>query len=152
TTPGARPAMIRLIVVAPVDCFPMWTRRSILAVSLSAGIIAVVAAHEDVRREIQALYDRASSATVAARSPSDVDAIHSWLDMPDCVYTDFGRPPRRWAEQRVYAADELRTPLKIFSNRIQHLEMEGTTAIATTLVTGVARITDSAGRFGKSGG
>jgi len=119
-----------------------------IGLAIAAGVLA---AQSDIRREIQAIYDRASAAAVAARILADTDAIHGWLDMPDCVYTDAGQPTRNWAEQRTYAAGDLRTPLQSFSNEIQQLDVEGATATATTLVKGVARITDNGGRFGAKG-
>lgn len=112
---------------------------------VTAGVLA---AQGDVRREIQAVYDRASHAAIAARTLADLDAIHGWLDTPDCVYTDAGQPTRRWSEQRAYAARDLRTPLTSFRNQIQQLELDGANAITTTLVIGVARITDRGGQFG----
>jgi hypothetical protein len=123
----------------------------ILAIGLSAVIITLVGAQGDVRREIQAIYNRASSAAVAARTLADIDAIHGWLDTPDCVYTDAGRPARTWTEQRAFAAADLRTPLKSLSNQIEKLEIDGTRHIATTIVKGVARISDGDGRFGTRG-
>ena len=122
-----------------------------IAFGLSAGVLAVAvvsAAQGDVRREIQAIYDRASAAALAARTIADIDAIHNWLDTPDCVYTDAGQPPRSWALQRTYAVGDLRTPLKSFSNQIQNFEVEGPKAVVTTIVKGVARVTDNGGRFG----
>jgi hypothetical protein len=127
----------------------MLKHTAILVIGLSAA--AMVAAQGDARREIQAIYDRASRAAVAARTLADIDAIHSWLDTPECVYTDAGRPTRTWSEQRTYAAADLRTPLTTLSNQIQQLELEAGRATATTLVKGVGRVTDGAGRFGTKG-
>jgi len=50
--------------------------------------------------ELQALYDRASAQRVACKSCADADAIHAWLDTPDCVYRNIvsrGKPGRRCA-------------------------------------------------------
>jgi hypothetical protein len=53
-----------------------------------------------VRRELQKLYNRAGAATVKRKSFADAEAIHAWLDTPDCVYKLAGQPPRTWAEMR----------------------------------------------------
>ena len=113
--------------------------------------ITVQADEAAVRHDIQALYDRASAASITARTLQDLDAIHDWLDTPDCVYADAGEPRRTWAAMRSYAAQGLQTRLKTFSSRILDLEVRGSTAIATTLVRGVAPIADSEGRFGPKG-
>ena len=118
---------------------------------LSLSVAVLLAAQEDFRREIQAVYDRASHAAVSARTREDIDSIHGWLDTADCVYTDAGQPTRSWAEQRVYAAADLRTPLESLSIQIQEVEVRGSSAIVTTLVKGVARLTDNGGRFGAKG-
>src|SRR5207302_11142155 len=81
----------------------------------------------------------------------DLEAIREWLDTPDCVYADFGRPPRQWSEMRANAAEGLRTPIKALHSEIQDLETNGDAAIATTVVTGVARIVDRHGEFGPKG-
>src|SRR4030095_3969452 len=101
---------------------------SIASMLISVCCTAVVLVQGDVRGEIQAIYDRAGAAIVSARTLADVDAIHAWLDLPDCVYTDFGQPPRVWAEERRYAAADLGTPMLSMSNHIQKIQINGSTA------------------------
>lgn len=116
-------------------------RGCVITIGLSAGLLAVAvvgAAQSDVRLEIQAIYDRASTAAVATRTITDIDAIHR-LDTSDCVYTDAGEPPQSLALPKTYAAGDLRTLLKSFSNQIRNFDVEGTTAVSTTVVKGVAR-------------
>jgi hypothetical protein len=112
---------------------------------------ATLADDATVRRELQAIYSRASEASVAARTLADLDAIHGWLDTPDCLFADTGQPRRTWAQMRGYAAEGLRTRLKSLTNAIVSLDVHGDTATATTRVRGVAAITDAAGRFGAKG-
>jgi hypothetical protein len=106
---------------------------------------------DDVRRELQAAYDRASAASIAARTLTDFEAIHEWLDTPDCRFKEFGQPFRTWSEMRRYAELGLHTPIISFASTIQTIEMRGDAAVATTLVRGVARIIDQEGRFGRKG-
>jgi hypothetical protein len=105
----------------------------------------------DVRQDLQRLYDRASAASVAARTVADLDTIHDWLDTADCVYADAGQPQRTWSQMRTYAAEGLRTRLKSMTNEIIALDVQDAEATATTRVRGVASITDSEGRFGVKG-
>jgi len=127
-------------------------RRRVTKLLVSASCAVVVLAQGDVRGEIQAIYDRAGAATVSARTLADLDAIHAWLDLPDCGYTDFGQPTRTWAEQRRYADEDLRTPMLSMSNHIQKIQIDGRTATTTTLVKGTASIMDFDGRFGSKKG
>jgi hypothetical protein len=46
------------------------------------------------------VYQKASVAYVAARTLADMEAIHRWLDTPDCRFRDVGQPFRTWAEMR----------------------------------------------------
>jgi hypothetical protein len=123
----------------------------------ASGLVAMTLGCEtwvgrsDPRTAIEAVYRRADAALVAARTLADLEAIRRWLDTPDCVYTDFGQPPRGWAAMRDYAAEGLRTPIVSFHSTVQRLDLDGGTAVATTLVTGVARIVDVDGTFGPRG-
>jgi hypothetical protein len=132
----ARSAVLRATIVA--------------AVALAAACISR-AQQADARSEIEDAYRRADAAFVSARTVADLEAIREWLDTPDCVYADFGQPLRRWADTRAYAAEGLRTPITAFHSSIEHLEVDGDTAIATTAVKGVAHIVDSEGHFGAKG-
>jgi aldose sugar dehydrogenase len=106
----------------------------------------------DLQAEFQKIYDRATEAAVKARTLGDLDALRDWLDAADCVYTDFGRSPRNWSEQRTSAAAELGTPLLSLTSRIQTLQQDDPTTVATTaMVKGLARIVDGEGRFGAPG-
>jgi hypothetical protein len=102
----------------------------------------------DARTEIEKTYRKADAASIAARTLDDLEAIRNWLDTPDCVYTEFGQPSRRWSDMRAYAAEGLRTRIVSFRSQIEQLDVTGRSAIATTRVVGVARITDREGRFG----
>jgi hypothetical protein len=115
-------------------------------------IIAVIgAAQTDVSVAIEAMYRRAETAAIAARTLADLDVIRGWLDTADCVYAEFGQPPRSWADMRSYAREGLRTPITALHNTIQELDIHGDTATATTVVTGVAHVIDVDGRFGAKG-
>ena len=117
------------------------------AVAISSGV-AGAADDTVVRREIQFVYDRADAAAVAARTLADLDAIHESLDTPDCVFADFGQPPRRWREMREYVAEGLRTHLTSFRSQIVSIDVQSLYVTATTLVRGVAHRADAEGRFG----
>jgi hypothetical protein len=105
----------------------------------------------DARTAIEAAYRRADAAYVAARTIQDLEAVREWLDTPDCVYTEFGQPPRTWAEMRRYAVEGLRTTIVSFRSTIERFEVADDRAVATTVVAGVARIEDRDGRFGQRG-
>jgi hypothetical protein len=115
----------------------------------TAAIIA--ADNAVVRREIQSVYNRASAAAVAARTLADLDAIHDWLDTPDCVFADYAQPRRTWTEMRGYANEGLRTGLKSFRSEITSLQVQGSVATTTALVRGVAVVKDEQGQFGAKG-
>jgi hypothetical protein len=79
-----------------------WTlvSRTIWAASVLGRVVGA-ADDTAVRQEIQKTYDRARAKTIAARTLADLDAIHNWLDTPDCVLADYGQPRRTWADMRV---------------------------------------------------
>src|SRR5689334_16786941 len=127
---------------------------------MSLSVLAIVGLHivavtsqsqANARTAIEDAYRRADAAYVAARTIEDLEAVRSWLDTADCLYAEFGQPPRRWSEMRVYAVEGLRTRIVSFRSTVQQLDVAGDTATAKTIVTGVARITDSDGRFGSKG-
>ena len=132
--------------------------RQPLIAALASGLI--VLAHgraaaqrgDDPQQAIQAVYNRASAAAVSAKSYADAEAIHTWLDTPDCTFTNFMQPARTWAQMRSEVEASLATPLSSLSSLIRKLEVTGsTTAIATTVVESKARIVDEAGQYGAKG-
>jgi len=125
------------------------SRGWVVAVVLSSGCAGAPA--DSVRREIQARYVRASSEAVAARTYTDAESTHQWIDTPDCTYTNTDRPPRSWSEMRSEVEAGLRTRLLAFSTEIQSLQVHGDGATAVALVTGTARITDDRGELGPKG-
>lgn len=48
-------------------------------------MVALNAIDLNVRREIQAIYDRASAAALAAKTYADAEALHSWLAYRCCA-------------------------------------------------------------------
>src|SRR6476660_3438440 len=114
-------------------------------------MVALHAGDLDVRRDIQAIYDRASAAALATKTYADAEALHGWLDTPDCVFADFGQRPKTWTEMRVEVVRGLQTQLRAFSNQIEKIEVQERTATTTTVVRGTAVVTDSAGQFGPKG-
>jgi hypothetical protein len=132
--------------------------RKPLMAALASGLIVVshglaaVQRGDDPQQDIQAVYNRASAATVSAKTYADAEAIHKWLDTPDCTFTTFMQPARTWAQMRSEVEASLATPLSGLSSVIRKLEITGSpTAIATTVVEGKARIVDEAGQFGAKG-
>jgi hypothetical protein len=121
---------------------------------LAVTALAISTATTDdaaVRREIQDIYNRASAASVHARTLADLDAIHRWLDTPDCVFADYRQPHRTWSEMRPYAEQGLRTRLKSFGSEIASLVVQGNMATTTAVVRGVAAVADAQGQFGPKG-
>ena len=106
---------------------------------------------DDLQKEIQAIYDRASAAAVSAKTYADAEAIHNWLDTPDCLYSNFMQPARTWAQMRPEVEADLATRRSSFSSVIRKLDVMGATVIATTVVEGKARIVDEGGRYGAKG-
>ena len=104
-----------------------------------------------VRRELQKLYDRASAATVKRKSFADAEAIHAWLDTPDCVYKVTGEQWRTWEEMRPVVEAELLAPCQSSSSRIETIERNGGQAITRTVVRRTATVLDRAGQFGPAG-
>ena len=140
----------------PQQLYHPLAHRVVLRVTIVAAVALAAACvnraqQADARTEIEAAYRRADAAFVSATTLADLEAIREWLDTPDCMYADFGQPLRRWADMRAYAAAGLRTPIKAFHSSIERLEVDGETAIATTVVKGVAHIVDSDGQFGAKG-
>ena len=131
--------------------------RLVLPALVLAFLLAAVTtpatpqAIDTVRRDIQAIYDRASAAALAARTYADAEAIHRWLDTPDCLYADFGGTPQNWAQMRSEVELSLETRLTSFSNVIKKIDVQGATATATTQVEGAARIVDETGQIGPKG-
>ena len=130
--------------------------RTPLVAALASSLIAahgLAAAQRgaDPQKDIQAIYNRASAAAVGAKTYADAAAIHEWLDTPDCLYTNFMRPARTWAQMRPDVEAGLATPPSSLSTVIRKLEVTGTTAIATAVVEGTARIVDEAGQYGARG-
>jgi hypothetical protein len=82
----------------------------------------------DPRAAIDAAYQRADAAYVAAKTLADLESIREWLDTPDCVYTDFGQPARRWSEMKASAAEGLRTRIVKIQSSVQQFEVNGDTA------------------------
>ena len=132
--------------------------RTLLAAVLASGLI--VAAHglaaaqrgDDPQKDIQAMYNRASAATVSAKTYADTEAIHKWLDTPDCTFTAFMQAARTWEQMRPEIEAGLATPLASLDSVIRKIEVTGTTtAIATTVVEARARIIDEAGQYGAKG-
>lgn len=131
--------------------------RKPLMAALAAGLIVLahgVAAAQpaaDPQQEIQAVYNRASAAAVAARTYADAEALHRWLDTPDCLYADFAQPPKNWVQMRDQVEQSLAMPMKTLTQVIRKLDLQGTTATATSQVEGTARRVDAAGRYGPKG-
>lgn len=130
--------------------------RKPLVAALVSGLIAVrglsgAQRSGDPQKDIQAIYNRASAAAVSAKTYADAAAIHQWLDAPDCLYTNFMQPARTWEQMRSEVEAGLVTPLSALSSVIRKIEVTGTTAIATTVVEGTARIVDEAGQYGARG-
>ena len=131
--------------------------RMLSSALLTACLFAPVAARaglraeDPVQREIQAIYNRASAAVLAAKTYGDAEAIHRWLDTPDCLYANFGRPPQTWAQMREEVERGLETRMTAFSSVIRKIDVSATTATATTQIESTARMVDSAGQFGPKG-
>src|SRR5437870_5981762 len=131
--------------------------RKPLVAALAAGLIVAAQSlasaqrGDDLQKEIQAIYNRASAAEVIAKTYADAEAIHAWLDTPDCTYSNFMQPARTWAQMRPEVEAGLATPLSALSSVIRKLEVTGATAIATTVVEGKARIVDEGGQYGAKG-
>jgi len=108
---------------------------------------------DQIRRELNALYQRAGAAYVAARTIDDMEAARDWLDTPDCRYRDYGQPFRTWAGMRPFVIMGLQTPIKAFSTHIDKIDVDvpTNTVITTTTVKGVAHLIDAEGRFGARG-
>src|SRR5947209_3004539 len=92
--------------------FVVWLTAQFVG-PLVSGMTAV-----DVGRELQAVYQKASAAYVAARTFEDMDAIHRWLDTPDCRFQDVGQPVRTWAEMRPSVIAGLGTRITSMTTRI----------------------------------
>ena len=127
-----------------------------LVISLAAQVVAPLVSGmpaEDVRHDLQTMYQKASVAYVAARTLADMEAIHRWLDTPDCRFRDVGQPFRTWAEMRPSVIAGLQTGITSMTTRIEKIEVDAqsNTVIATTQVQGVARLVDHDGRFGRVG-
>jgi len=120
----------------------------VLLVACALATASVAADDAAIRREIQGIYDRASAASVAARTIADLDAIHQWLDTSNCVFADYGQPHRTWNEMRAYAEQGLRTRLKSFHSEISSIDVHGNVVTTTAVVRGVAAVTDEQGQFG----
>src|SRR5262245_14176778 len=134
------------------------TARSPMRTPPAAALTFALIAHgvaaqpgDDPQKDIQAIYNRSSAATVSAKTYADADATHKWLDTADCTFTNFMQPARTWAEMRPEVEASLATPLSALSAVIRKLEVTGTTAIATAVVEGTMRIVDDAGQYGAKG-
>jgi len=130
---------------------------TLIAATLASGLIVAhgLAAPQrgnDPQKDIQAVYDRMSAATVSAKTYADAEAIHKWLDTPDCTFTAFMQAARTWEQMRSEIEASLATPLASLNSVIRKIEVTGTTtAIATTVVEARARIVDEAGQYGAKG-
>jgi hypothetical protein len=126
--------------------------RTTAALVLLAPAIGGGAQSPNARAYITAAYGRADAANVAARTLDDVERIREWLDTSDCVYADFGQPPRTWSAMRAYAAEGLQTRLVAFHTTIQRFAMANDAILVTAIAKGVARVVDRQGRWGAPGG
>jgi hypothetical protein len=104
-----------------------------------------------VRAAIAENYRRADALQVHAETLADIEAIHQWLDTPDCVYADYGQAPRSWSDMRQYAAAGLGTRLKSLRTDIGPLVLAADTVVVVAVVRGVAVLDDRDGRFGARG-
>jgi hypothetical protein len=126
--------------------------RTTPTVVLLAAAIGGGAQAPSARADITAAYERADAANVAARTLDDVERIREWLDTSDCVYADFGEPPRTWSAMRKYAAEGLQTRLITFHTTIQQFATANDAILVTAIAKGVARVVDRQGRWGAPGG
>jgi hypothetical protein len=135
--------------VTPAGRAPL--RAMIIVAAATAAACIGRAQQADARSEIEDAYRRADAAYVSAKTVADLEAIREWLDTPDCVYADFGQPPRRWPEMRAYAVEGLQTPIEALHSSLENLDVVADRAVATAIVKGVAHIVDAEGRFGAKG-
>src|SRR5438105_4840071 len=92
-------------------------------ISLPAPLVSGIPP-EDIRRDLQAAYDKASVAFVAASTLADMEAIHRWLDTPDCRFRDVGQPFRMWSEMRPSVVAGLQTPIRSLTARIDRIDVD----------------------------
>jgi hypothetical protein len=83
----------------------------------------------DIQREIEASYAKATEALRMAKSIEDLDEMNRSLDTQDWQSIVPGQPPHSWTELRKYGFEALRAPFDSMTLQIATLQVSGDTAV-----------------------
>ncbi|MBI1896906.1 MAG: hypothetical protein HYS04_10310 [Acidobacteria bacterium] len=112
---------------------------------------ALLASDADVRKQLEAAYERATRAVLQAKTVEDLDAAHASFDTTDWVSVGTRGDRMTWDELRKYGAEILKSRPGNMRNEIVELTVNTDTAVALVHVKVTRVRADGQGEYGPAG-